>query len=213
MSEPIHLELLTSKSPESYFGQIARIHQDEIKSGFLSTLGTKFLVRLYKHLSVSPYSFIFAAISGSQVLGFICGSTDTTRVYKSFMLHSGLSSLAILFPRLLSFERIKQVLETLLYPGKKENLGLPNSEIFNFCVSQPAQQRGIGKMLFAALVKEFQRLNIEQIKIVTGAEQKKAQNFYNSMQAQRVREIEIHKGTKSFIFVYNIQKESNKKAC
>ncbi len=186
------------------FLQLACLHQQEIAGGFLTELGPTFLTRLYRALSRSPHSFVIVASKENEAAGFICGASDTGRVYRHFMLRWGLVTLPILIPKLVSLGRIRRVFETLLYPSRKENLELPTPEILNFCVSKKWQRKGVGKALFNALLEEFRKRRISRIRIVTGGEQYSAQAFYESIGASLVSEIEVHNGTKSLVYTYDI---------
>jgi len=205
MKESILIKKLTANSPKEYFNQIAKIHQDEIVEGFLSTLGVKFLSKLYCSLCDSPYAFLYVAVINNRICGFICGSTDTSKVYKYFIMRNGIFILPLIIPKILSFKKIRRIFETLIYPQKKENVVLPKNEILNFCISSNFQRKGIGKKLFKVLVNEFKSLNLNRIKIVTGANQIKAQKFYESAGAIKFTDIEVHRDSKSFIYVYNIK--------
>ena len=206
MKKSILIKKLTANSPEEYFNQIAKIHQVEIIEGFLSTMGVKFLSKLYSNLCDSPYAFLYVAMINNRICGFICGSTDTSKVYKYFIIRYGIFILSTIIPKILSFKKIGRMLEALIYPQKKENVGLPKNEILNFCVSRDFQRKGIGKKLFKILVDKFKSLNFNRIKIVTGVSQIKAQRFYESLGAIKVTDIEIHRNTKSLIYIYDINK-------
>lgn len=204
MDSTYRIEQVTVDSPPSHFDQLAELHRLEIEGGFLATLGKSFLRRLYRGLAASPHGFVLAAVSGRRVHGFICGSTDTKRVYRQFLFSSGLSAVVYLLPKLFSWNRIRRILETVLYPSRHQDLALPPAEILNFCVARQSQRIGIGRELFYALVHEFQDREVERIRIVTGVEQIKAQQFYESLQATLQAEIEIHDGTKSLVYTYDI---------
>ncbi len=204
METPFRLERINGHVDNRILRRLAEIHKEEIGGGFLSRLGIPFLTRLYRALSGSPYSFVIVAKQGEDMAGFICGATDTRSVYRYFMLRWGIFTLPVLLPRLVSSSRLRRVLETLLYPSKKENQDLPRPEILNFCVAQQWQRQGLGKKLFGALVEEFRKRDVPRMKIVTGSEQTKAQMFYESLNATKAAEIEIHDGTKSLVYTYNI---------
>ena len=72
MSE-IVLTRVTPQADPQIFADVARIHQATITGGFLSTLGPKFLVKLYETLASSENSFLIVAHRDGQVLGFIGG--------------------------------------------------------------------------------------------------------------------------------------------
>ena len=199
------IEFVNGPWIEGGYRRLSEIHIEEIDDGFLSTLGPRLLIELYRTLSTSRHAFLIVASMNEDVFGFICGSTNTGRVYMDFIKRAGLHALWILGPKVVSFKRIKRVLETLLYPRKKENIGLPESEILNFCVSKNFQRQGVGRALFNALIYEFKRRGVDEIKIVTGVNQIQAHMFYESIGAVLIRTISVHEGTPSIIYVYKIE--------
>ncbi|MDR2169839.1 MAG: GNAT family N-acetyltransferase [Planctomycetaceae bacterium] len=206
MLNKIHIEKVDRNIPKEVYIQVANIHKAEISSGFLSTLSLNFLARLYRALADSPYSFLFIAKdSQNTVVGFICGGINTKKVIKRFLFRNAILSFPYLIHRLFSIKTIKKIFETLSYPSKENNSNLPEPEILNFCVSSKTQRLGIGKKFFYTLIEEFQKQGIAKIKIVTGENQVKAQRFYENNNAIKVQETEIHQGIKSFIYIYNIE--------
>ena len=204
MEHAFCIEKISGRADNGVLRQLAQIHKEEIDGGSLAKLGTRFLTRLYRALSSSPHSFVIVARQEEYVAGFICGAIDARSVYRRFMLRRGLFTLPILLPQLVSPGRLQRVLETLLYPSKKEHQNLPRPEILSFCVTQRWQRRGLGRKLFGALVGEFRERDVPRIKIVTGDKQTKAQMFYESLHATKAAEIEIHDGTTSLVYTYDI---------
>lgn len=190
---------------EAVFDQLAEIHRKEIHEGFLSTLGDSFLKLLYQTLAQSDSAFVITSQEGGQVQGFIVGAVDTGGVYKQFFRKAGIRALPILLPKLLSWKRIKRVLETLFYPKGKQQDDLPQPEILNFCVRSELQGKGVGGQLFSALCDEFRRREIKQIRIVTGETQKSAQLFYEAKGAAHAANIEVHKDSSSRVYVYDLE--------
>lgn len=206
MTENIIIERAEFPYPYEYLKQIAIMHQTEISQGFISTLGTNFLIKLYSSIIKSHYSFLIIARIENQIIGFLAGSLDTAKVYKHFIFRHGLFILPVLIPRLISVSNILKVIETLLYPHKPEILNLPSAEILNFCVSNAIQRKGVGKDIFSFSMEEFRNFNIREIKIITGASQISAQKFYESIGAAFMTTIEIHKDVKSMIYTFKIAK-------
>lgn len=196
--------LVTGQDQADVFNQMADIHREAISEGFLSTLGQGFLVTLYQGLSDSPNSFVFATLDEGRMLGFIVGAMDTGSVYKEFMRRAGVKAFVKLLPKLVSVARVKRVFETLLYPKSKKGDQLPEPEILNFCVRKEAQGKGVGSVLFRELCDEFRRRGVPAIRIVTGESQKSAQSFYEKHGAQLASQIEVHKDTKSRVYVFAI---------
>jgi ribosomal protein S18 acetylase RimI-like enzyme len=201
------IEKVQGAKPQAFWDQLARLHQEEIDGGFLSSLGVRTLALLYAALARSPYTTLIVAIAGPDegVVAFICGSADTRQVYKYVLLRHGLRFLPALVPRMFSFCTLKRIVETLLYPVKGDvAVNLPRAEILNFCVSRTMQRKGLGRGLFDSLMDEFRARRLAARKIVTGATQHKAQRFYESVNAVRVGAIEVHKGAESVLFRYDI---------
>ena len=186
------------------YKQIAAIHKQEINSGFLSGFNNKFLIYLYKAIAGSSYSFLYVALQEQTVVGFICGSTETRKLYRYFLLHYWVLVWPYIFKKTFSFKNLTKMIEILIYPKHKSQIKLPNSEILNFCVNSKAQRQGIGQKLFKSLVGEFKERSIAKIKIITGANQLKAQRFYEKLGANLVSSIELHKGVTSLVFLYKL---------
>lgn len=184
--------------------QIARLHRSEIPEGFLSSLGERFLSQLYRSLIRNPDVFLFAAREGSDTLGYLCAAKSTGGVYRRFLIRHGWRLLPHLARRLCSIATVKRMLETLRYPGRTRRRGLPEPEILNFCVSSVQQRRGIGRALFTELEREMSLRGIGALRIVTGAQQHSAQRFYESIGAVRADALELHAGTESFVYVYEV---------
>lgn len=186
-------------------GQCARIHSDAIPDGFLPSLGSKFLTLLYQFFANSDKTFLLVAIDGKDVLGFFCGSLGTGGVYKDFLRKVGPKALIALLPRLIFPSVTKRIMETLFYPRKTESLALPDPEILNFCVSSSSRGTGVGRALFDAGVEQFGVHAVKRIRIITGADQLRAQEFYERAGARRITEISIHGDVSSLAYIFDLE--------
>ena len=193
----------TGEAPE-VFRELARLHSEEIEGGFLTSLGPRVLAKLYEGICSSPDAFIYTASVDGRIVGFLCGSTNTRRVYKHVLRRHGLSLVLAAAPSLFSWGNIRLSFETLRYPAKSVPEGLPAAEILNFCVTQRLHRAGIGRNLFAAMTTEFHRRGIPQIRIVTGATQYSAIQFYQKFGATPAGTIDVHSRTVSQLFRYSI---------
>lgn len=212
MTSRLCIQQVQGKALPKVFEQIARIHQEEISTGFLSTLGSRFLTMLYRALAESRHSLLFAAIRNGTVVGFICGSLNTKMFCRQFLRRRGIPAAIVLVPKLFKWSRIKRVLETLLYPRRSEakrpiEASLPSSEVLNFCVSKRFQGQGIGRRLFEAMCAELARHGVERIKIVTGAGQEKARRFYEKAHATFRAHVQVHRGKPSVVYLFDIKQE------
>ena len=203
--------LITKESPPELLEQIAKLHRIEIPSGFLTTLGHGFLLSFYNAMA-SAHSAIFLAsinadLSGGAAVvnGFIVGAISTRKLQIQMLRTHGLRLMrALMTSSLLTKRNFAGLFDIFLYPGKRLEPNLPESEIVNFCVRQELQGQGIGRELFSSLNREFFNRGIHKLKIVTGVNQKSAQTFYKNAGATLVGELSVHKGQGSFVYIYEI---------
>ena len=202
---PPDIRLLRPDEEPEVYEELARLHAKEISGGFLTSLGTAVLARLYRAIGQSPHAFILAASSNGHVVGFLCASTDTRKVYRHVLSRSWMHLLLPLVRRVFSWRTMRHCWETLRYPAHSPVPNLPAAEILNFCVTQKQQGLGIGQALFAVMKDEYRRQGVSQIRIVTGANQLSAIRFYEKIGAELVGRIEVHARTESRLFRYSIQ--------
>ena len=195
------------KYDHNWLQQIAQIHLQEIPNGFLTSLGEKVLTDLYGSIAASDGSFLIAAIDSNQdVVGFFAGRFGKHSLYKEFLRHGNLMSKIRLITAFINPIKVFRILETISYSiGKNDKSKMPDAEILNFCVSSRLQGAGIGMKLKTAAEKAFCEAGISEVKIVTGASQYSAQEFYSKVGAIEVCEIEIHKGTKSIMYYWDLK--------
>src|ERR1039457_4244523 len=70
----------------------ALLHGQLISEGFLSSLGSSFLRRLYRRILCASGSFLLVAEAGGSAIGFIAGSVDVGHLYRSFLLRDGVAA-------------------------------------------------------------------------------------------------------------------------
>ncbi|MDQ8199785.1 GNAT family N-acetyltransferase [Pelagicoccus enzymogenes] len=196
-----------SRSEENrVFQQCAAIHIEQITGGFLTTLGSSVLTRVYKSIAASQHAFLIVAKQDDTIQGFICGCFDTGKLYRDVIRQNSLAFLAVGLKRVFSTKTLRKIWETLTYPKREQPQGIPTEEILNFCVSSKAQRLGIGTMLMQALAQRFLAGGVSAIRIVTGAGQKSANAFYKKIGAAKMHTFEVHQGRESFIYRLELPK-------
>lgn len=158
---------------------------------------------MYQTMITSQNAFCIVAEKNEEVIGFVSGATSVGGFYKEFLKNNFLRASIILLPKVFNPLTIKKIIETLFYPAKKER-GLPNAELLSIIVERNYQGKGISRKLFDSLIKEFKNRGIDQFKVVVGLNLKQACRFYEKMGGFLHSEIEVHKGEKSRIYVWNI---------
>ncbi len=175
--------------------KIAAIHKKEIKQGFLSSLPLVFLEKLY--ICVIENDFCIVATENNDVIGFVAGTKNINKLYSYFFKKYFLYSAIILLPKILN---IKKIFETLLYP-KKDDI---EPELLTIAVKNEFQGKGVAKEMFDAFVLEMKKYNVKTFKVLVGEDLKPAINFYERNGFKFLKEIQVHKGQKSRIYIYQL---------
>jgi GNAT superfamily N-acetyltransferase len=186
---------------ESQIAAVARMHVSEVSDGFLSSLGEPVLRLLYRQVAVSRHCALLLAQSDrGETLGYICGTRDTSALYREFLRSRWRVAVRMLAPRLLSPKRILRALETLRYPTSAD-AALPKAEIINFVVLPYVRGRGVATLLFEELMQWFHAQGDTTVKIVTGEHQVRAHHFYRKSGAVLHGRTSVHRGTRSLVYL------------
>ena len=177
---------------------VARIHLQEIKSGFLNQLGEKFLVYFYESMIDSPNAFLLVEDNGS-VVGFISGAINLNDFYKEFAKKYRLKAFSVLTKKIFSLNTIKRILETKKY-SKKESL----PELLSIAVSSKFQGQGIARKLLEQFIIEMKKRNVLSFRVVVGQELT-ANSFYLKNGFKFISQDFVHKDSPSNIYIYKIK--------
>jgi GNAT superfamily N-acetyltransferase len=192
---------------EDQIAAVARMHVTEVSEGFLSSLGEPVLRLLYRHVAASSRCVLFLAVSDEetpgQAVGYICGTRDTSALYREFLRTRWPAAVRVLLPRLLSPKRLRSALETLRYPAAAD-AALPKAEVINFVVVPELRGRGVADRLFEQLMRWFGANGETRVKMVTGEGQGRAHGFYEKSGAVLRGRTSLHRGVRSRVYVYPI---------
>ncbi len=190
---------------ENHVNQVAKLHKNLIKTGFLSQLGEKFLSVLYSSMVTSPNAFCIVAIENGRVIGFISGAISVRKFYKEFVSKNFFEILVLLIIKMIQNPIVLiRALETAMYSGGKHSLEMPEAELLSVAVDKNYHGKGVSKVLFEELVKEFRRRGVKKFKVVVGEPLIRAQKYYEKLGGRFIGEIEVHKGTKSKVYEWEI---------
>ncbi len=191
-----------------FLKNVIGIHRIEISRGFLSSLGDNALALLFSHALESRFGRLLIAknaLSG-QIVGFLLGTIDTGAFYKDFLCRKFFKAIFVIAPKLLSFEKVRKVFETLFYPTKEELKALPKPELLDIAVLKEYQGTGVAQLLFQEFTKKLYAIGIDRFKITTGESLVEARRFYEKLGAKKVSEVEVHKGQKTWVYICRISK-------
>jgi ribosomal protein S18 acetylase RimI-like enzyme len=179
--------------------RVAELHAARISEGFLARLGPRFLRRLYRRVERSPHAFLLVAEDRADVIGFVAGSIDVRRFYRSFLARDALAAGAVAAPELL--RSLPAALETLRYPAETDSL--PQAEILAVAVDGGHAGQGVGRRLVDDATSELRRRGVQAAKVVAGADNTAALRLYESAGFARRCRITVHRGTDSEVLVWS----------
>lgn len=201
--------MIISELKSKHSQEIAKLHIQSIKTGFISSLGIDFVTSLYEAIAESKDSFGFVAEEENRVLGFVVFTTNLNSLYKSVILRKGLGLALLLAGKMFSLQRIKKVFETLFYPGRIKKMNLPSAELLSIVVTDESQGKGLGLQLLQKGLAGCAKRGIDKVKVLVGADNKPANKLYLKCGFELVGQINNH-GIMSNIYVAKTE-TSNKK--
>lgn len=178
--------------------EIAKIHKEEIRKGFLSSLPMAFLEKLYS--AVVESDFIVIVENDGRVVGFMAGTTDIKKLYSVFLKRYFFHSVIILFFKIFSFFALKKILENLLYPKKEQNL--PKAELLTVAVKKEFQGKGLAGEILAVFLREMKKREVDVFKVIVGEELKPAIKFYEKSGFKFLKNIALHGNESSRVYIF-----------
>ena len=183
----------------------AGIHQQEIKTGFLSQLGIQFLVMLYEAIVVTQHACCFVVEDeNGKVIGFIAGCFNTSKFYKEFLIKYGFKAILILFPNMVKPVMLKKIFEIVKYPfmpKDKSKTNDPEAELLSIAVEAYAKGTGVSHELAHTLFNELKDRKIKNIKVVVNDGNSRANKFYKGLGFELHSIISIHGSEISNLYI------------
>ena len=157
--------------------QVAALHREGIDTGFLSTLGPRFLTQLYAAIPDTRCGFGYVAESQGRVIAFIACAERLGGVYKQALRARGLCMAWALVPGVFRPRTFKRVVETLLYPARMDEQ-FPPAEVLSIVAAPEARGSGIAAELMRRALDEFRRRGIQRAKVQVFSGNAAAKRFY-----------------------------------
>ncbi len=173
----------------------AALHAQLIAEGFLSSLGPRFLGRLYNRIARADGSFLFIAEADSTPVGFIAGSVALGRLYRTFLLRDGVASSLSAPVRLLT--ALPRVLETLRHG--RGDVGTGGAELLAVAVDPGWRDHHVGRQLVGSFLGELERRGVRSAHVVVGADNAAAIAMYRRAGFAAVETFEMHRGIRSVL--------------
>lgn len=197
---------------------IAALHAAAIEEGFLSSLGVRFLSRLYARILVSPHAFVLvrskedrASEPGRGVMGFIAGSEEVGRLYREFVWRDGAVVTCTSGVRLV--RSLPRTIETIRYgyrddgrPSSPDD-AVPETELLAMAVDPTDRRTGIGAALVQAFIATSQANGSRSARVVVGGTNSAAVGLYAREGFLEDRRIELHSGTASLVMRRSLSRD------
>ena len=173
---------------------VAELHRRTITTGFLSTLGGRFLTLVYETLIAYERAVVIVAEHEGATVGFVAGVEDTSHFYRYFLRHRWLKAMMRLLPSLGRPTVWRGAVETLRYGGRRHD---GSAELLAMAVAPAARGRGVGGELVTALTSWANNSGITAMKVVVGTENQAAIRLYERAGFLDPATIEVHTGEPS----------------
>lgn len=183
--------------------QAAQLHVLGISTGFISSLGEKFVTALYEAVAEDKNSFGFVAVEDDKVIGFVTFSTNLSKLYKHVVLKKGFKFIFVLAKKIFSWRVIKKVWDNIFYPSKMKKMNMPDAELLSIVVARIGQGRGIGKELIKKGLEECRRRGFDKVKVLVAVENEAANKLYQKCGFELVTQVKSH-GIPSNIYIANV---------
>jgi len=199
------MDVKPHKLNSSDYRAIASLHCDHINQGFLATLGVPFLTLLYEAIDRDSESVLLVERMDLNIVGFVTGTHGLGRIYKQLLLQP-LRLIYSLKSCLLSPSKMYKIIEVLLISkGSNISADLPKQELLSIVVNPTYQGGGHAKNLFKALCAHFREEGVSSFSIFVGGNLDRAHAFYKKMGAIPVKQIQVHKGADSVVYVKELR--------
>ena len=199
------MDLENKKNQLSDYKNIANLHYSYLDKSFLSSLGIPFLTLLYEAIDNDSNSVLLIERDGSRIAGYITGTQSIGKIYKQLLLKP-FRLIYALKSCLISPSKIYKILEILFLSTSDANSDdLPRKELLSIVVDPDFHGKGYAENLFQSLCKEFRLMGGEKnFKIIVGGRLYRAHAFYLKMGATFHKEIQVHKGMSSSLYIKDL---------
>ena len=181
---------------------VAKLHINSIKDGFLPSLGVKFLALLYRCIDEADFSTLIVKYKGAELIGFVSGTFGTSSLYKLMLAHP-IELTKALFMIIFNFKKIKKIIQIYNHITGKKRGKYPQAELLTLCVHPDYRRKGIANELYKKLSNFFNSKSIFEFVIVVG-QSLKANSFYINQGAKLKDTIQVHSKQNSNIFIQKI---------
>ncbi|CAN5322248.1 MAG: GNAT family N-acetyltransferase [Acidimicrobiia bacterium] len=179
---------------------LARLHAEAIETGFLPSLGSGVMERLYTALIGWDNAIVLVADGTWRPVGFVAGVTDTGTFYRHFVRRYGAGAALAAAPRLARPAVLRRAWQTLRYGGGANQVP---AELLSMAVDYGARRRGLGSALGERFLAAMEGRGVAGVRVVVGSHNQGAVAAYESMGFVPSGAVEIHRGEVSQVLTWS----------
>ena len=178
---------------------LAALHMSQIDTGFLPTLGKRFMTVLYRALSTWPGAVVEVAADEGGPVGFVSGVEDVGAFYRDFARRFGLRACLAALPRLVRPSVVRRAWESFRYGGQEHDVV---AELLSMAVAPRARRKGLANRLGLTFLAALRDRGVEGVRVVVGSDNEAAINAYSKMGFAPHSQVEVHVGEISEVLVW-----------
>lgn len=179
---------------------LAGLHMSEIDTGFLPTLGQRFMRVLYMAMIRWPGSVVIVADDAGVPIGFVSGVTDVGDFYRHFIRAHWRKAIWAALPRALRPSVIRPAWEALRY-GSSHVVEV-DAELLSMSVASRARGRGLSTDLGQRFLAQMAESGCEAVRVVVSSDNATAIGAYRKLGFADLSRIEVHAGESSEVLVW-----------
>ncbi len=188
--------------------KVGRLHIEGIPTGFISSLGRKFVSILYTAISKDENSFCLTLEKDGQIIGFVAFTGNLGKLYLEVLKCCGIKFIFSIGFQILRPSVCKSVIQNIFYPCKASKNGLPKAELLSIVVDYNHRNKGLANRLCKAGLEQCRKQGIEKVKVLVASHNEPANRLYKKCGFEFNTTIESH-GIPSNIYLADLQKDEN----
>ena len=190
------------RSKKQIYQDVASLHIASIPSGFLPTLGLKFLSLMYRCIDETASTILITKYNDDQLVGFVTGSVGKANLYRLMLSHP-FGLVFALLPVLISIKKVRKIFSILSHSSGSVRANYPAPELLTICVNSAFRRRGIADELYVKLCNDFKSKSVNEFVIIVG-KALDANRFYLKQGATVVGQLQVHAGSDSNVFIQRV---------
>jgi glycosyltransferase involved in cell wall biosynthesis/ribosomal protein S18 acetylase RimI-like enzyme len=178
---------------------LARLHSSGINTGFLPSLGHRFMTVLYRALIDDDNSVVIVAHDDAGPVGFVAGAVDTRQFYRKFLKRYGIAAGVAAAPYATRRGVLRRAWESLTYEGA----GTEGAELLATALLPAARSQGLGTRLGHEFLTAMAAKGARRVDVVVADGNAHAIAAYEKMGFFASDTIEVHAGERSVVLEWS----------